>query len=43
MHVERSVFNVFRNTAKVAIVNSELVMLDATGKPLAKPTRGHAP
>ena len=36
MHVEQGVFNAFRNTAKVAIVNGELVMLDAAGKPLAK-------
>jgi heat shock protein HslJ len=36
MHVEQGVFNAFRNTAKVAIVNGDLVMLDAAGKPLAK-------
>lgn len=36
MHVEQGVFNAFRNTAKVMIVNGELVMLDAAGKPLAK-------
>lgn len=36
MHVEQGVFNAFRHTAKVAIVNGELVMLDAAGKPLAK-------
>jgi heat shock protein HslJ len=35
MQVERGVFNAFRNAAKVAIVNGDLVMLDATGKPLA--------
>lgn len=39
MHVEQGVFNAFRNTAKVAIVNGELVMLDAAGKPLAKLAR----
>lgn len=36
MRVEQGVFNAFRNTAKVAIVNGELVMLDGAGKPLAK-------
>lgn len=36
MHVEQGVFNAFRQTAKVAIVNGELVMLDAAGNPLAK-------
>ena len=36
MHVEQGVFNAFRNTAKVAIANGGLVMLDASGKPLAK-------
>lgn len=36
MRVEQGVFNAFRHTAKVAIVNGELVMLGATGKPLAK-------
>ena len=36
MHVEQGVFNAFRHTAKVAIVNGELVMLDAAGKPRAK-------
>jgi heat shock protein HslJ len=36
MHVEKGVFNAFRNTAKVAIVDGKLVMLDATGKALAK-------
>ena len=36
MHVERGVFDAFRQTAKVAIVNGELVMFDAAGKPLAK-------
>ena len=36
MHVERGVFNAFRNTAKVAIVDGKLVMLDATGNALAK-------
>ena len=36
MHVEQDVFNAFRHTAKVAIVNGELVMLDASGKPQAK-------
>ncbi len=40
MRVERGVFNAFRNTAKVAIVNGELVMLDTTGMPLAKLARG---
>lgn len=39
MHVEQGVFNAFRNTAKVAIVDGELVMLDAAGKPLAKLAR----
>jgi heat shock protein HslJ len=39
MHVEQGVSNAFRNTAKVAIVNGELVMLDAAGKPLAKLAR----
>lgn len=36
MHVEQGVFNAFRNAARVAIVNGDLVMLDAAGKPLAK-------
>ena len=36
MQVERGVFDAFRHTAKVAIVNGELVMFDAAGKPLAK-------
>jgi heat shock protein HslJ len=36
MHVEQGVFNAFRNTTKVAIVNGDLVMLDAAGRPLAK-------
>src|SRR5690348_10876583 len=36
MQVERGVFHAFRNTAKVEISGGELVMLDATGKPLAK-------
>lgn len=36
MHVEQGVFNAFRNTVKVAIIDGELVMLDASGKPLAK-------
>ena len=40
MRVEQGVFNAFRNIAKVAIVNGELVMLDAAGKPLAKLARG---
>lgn len=34
--VQRGIFAAFRNTAKVAIVNGELVMFDAAGKPLAK-------
>lgn len=34
--VAQGVFNAFRNTAKVVIVNGELVMLEAAGKPLAK-------
>jgi heat shock protein HslJ len=36
MQVEQGVFDAFRNTAKVAIVDGDLVMLDAAGKPLAK-------
>lgn len=36
MRVEQGVFNAFRNTAKVAIANGDLVLLDATGRPLAK-------
>jgi heat shock protein HslJ len=36
MRVEQGVFNAFRNTAKVAIVDGDLVMLDASGKSLAK-------
>jgi heat shock protein HslJ len=36
MHVEQGVFNAFRNTAKVAVADGVLVMLDAGGKPLAK-------
>ena len=40
MRVEQGVFNAFRNIAKVAIVNGELVMLDAAAKPLAKLARG---
>ena len=36
MRVEQGVFNAFRHTAKVAIVNGDLLMLDAAGKPLAK-------
>lgn len=36
MRAEQGVFNAFRNTAKVTIVNGELVMLDAADKPLAK-------
>lgn len=36
MHVEEGVFNAFRKTTKLAMVNGELVMFDAAGKPLAK-------
>ena len=36
MHVEQGVFNAFRNTAKVAIVDGDLMMFDTAGKPLAK-------
>lgn len=36
MRVEQGVFNAFRHTAKVAIVNGDLVMLAAAGKPLAR-------
>jgi heat shock protein HslJ len=36
MQVEHGVFNAFRSTTKVAIVDGDLVMLDASGKPLAK-------
>lgn len=43
MRVEQGVFNAFRHTAKVAIVNGELVMLDATGKPLAKLVQSSSP
>lgn len=43
MQVEQGVFKAFRNTAKVMIVNGELVMLDAAGKPLAKLQRQTTP
>jgi heat shock protein HslJ len=36
MQVEQGVFNAFRHTAKVAVADGVLVMLDAAGKPLAK-------
>ena len=36
MQVEQGVFNAFRRVAKVAIVDGDLLMLDADGKPLAK-------
>ncbi len=34
--LQRGIFAGFRNTAKVATDNGELVMFDAAGKPLAK-------
>ena len=43
MRVEQGVFNAFRNTAKVAIVKGEMVMLGAAGKPLAKLAPANAP
>lgn len=43
MRAEQGVFNAFRNTAKLAIVNGELVMLDAVGKPLAKLVQSSSP
>lgn len=36
MQVQHGIFNAFRNTAKVQLEQGELVLLDATGKPLAK-------
>jgi heat shock protein HslJ len=36
MQVERGVFDAFRQTAKVAIVNGDLLMLDAAGNLLAR-------
>jgi heat shock protein HslJ len=36
MQVERGIFAAFRSTAKVALEQGELVLLDAAGKPLAK-------
>lgn len=36
MEVQRGIFTAFRGTTKVKLEQGELVLLDATGKPLAK-------
>lgn len=36
MQVQRGIFAAFRNTARVKLEQGELVLLDATGKPLAR-------
>lgn len=39
MQVQRGIFAAFRDTARVKLEHGELVLLDATGKPLARLAR----